>query len=623
MSTTDIAPETVADVPAGAAADDASGGTLAALATWLTSSDSKVIGRNFIGCSLLALVGAAVLGVMLGAERIDGGDTLFDDGALPQMFVAFRIALVFGVLVPLLLGIAVAAVPLQVGARSLAFPRLAAAGFWAWFSGLVLVMVALANNGGPGGGNEDMVDLFIAALGLLVIGLAAAALPVAATVLTTRAPGMRMGRVPFFAWSALVASIGFLLVLPVLLGVLIFLFVDHRYARALFGGNSGVGEWVGFALTQPVTYLFALPAVGIVAELLPLTFRKRMPLRAAVYGGLALIGVAALSGVTQQVNHDLPWAGGGADLDGIGDKVSDLVPYALFTLLPLLGLVIVMLVGAIAARPPGNLETWVRPKFTPAFVFAFFGVGMIFVGMLGGALVPITDLGLQGTVFEEGVVVYVVYGAVLAGLGGLAWWRPEVVGPGAPERACQRPRPARCGGDDPRLAAVLRRRVRRPAGGVGRLRLRRPGRGVERPRHRRAHPDARRRAGVPRPLVAPEGRRRRARRRRPVGRPDPRVADDVARAARQLHRGAHGDVAGAGVRPARRAGKQALMQALPAAPAPARDGRSSSARHSPASPRRCSWAGCSPSGCSSASARSTPPARGSRRASRSPRSRRT
>ena len=425
MSTTDIAPETVADVPAGAAADDARGGALAALATWLTSSDSKVIGRNFIGCSLVALVGAAVLGVMLGAERIDGGDTLFDDGALPQMFVAFRIALVLGVLVPLLLGIAVAAVALQVGARSLAFPRLAAAGFWAWFSGLVLVIVALANNGGPGGGNEDMVDLFLGALGLLVIGLAAAAVSVAATVLTTRAPGMRMGRLPFFAWSALVASIGFLLVLPVLLGVVIYLFVDHRYARALFGGNSGVGEWIGFALTQPVTYLFALPAVGIVAELLPVTFRKRMPLRAAVYGGLALVGVAALSGVTQQVNHDLPWAGSGAALDGFADKLSDLVPYAFFTLLPLLGLVIVMLVGAIAARPPGNLETWVRPKFTPAFLFAFFGVGMVFVGMLGGALVPITDLGLQGTVFEEGVVVYVVYGAVLAGLGGLAWWRPK------------------------------------------------------------------------------------------------------------------------------------------------------------------------------------------------------
>jgi heme/copper-type cytochrome/quinol oxidase subunit 1 len=432
MSTTDIAPEPVTDVPPGAVADDAGEGTFTALVAWLTSSDSKVIGRNFIGCSLLALVGAAVLGVLLGAERIDGGDTLLDAGALPQMFVGFRVALVFGVLVPLLLGIAVAAVPLQVGARSLAFPRLAAAGFWAWLTGLVLVAIALANNGGPGGGDEDMVDLFLAALALLVIGLAAAALPVAATVLTTRAPGMRMRRVPFFAWSALVATIGFLLVLPVLFGALIYLFVDHRYARALFGGNTGVGAWIGFAFTQPVTYLFALPAVGIVAELVPVTFRKRMPLRAVVYGGLALIGVAALSGVTQQINHDLPWEGSGADLDGFADKLSDLLPYALFTLLPLLGLVIVMLTGAIVARPPSDLETWVRPKVTPAFLFAFFGAGMILVGMLGGALVPITDLGLQGTVFEEGVLVYVVYGAVLAALGGLAWWRPKWSGRALP-----------------------------------------------------------------------------------------------------------------------------------------------------------------------------------------------
>ena len=159
----------------------------------------------FIGCSVLALAACTVVGALLGIERIDGAGSLFDADALPQLFAAFRVGLVFGVLVPLLLGIAVAIVPLQVGARSLAFPRLAAAGFWTWLGGLVLVIVALADNGGPGGGDAEMVDLFLAAHGLLVIGLAAAALSVATTVLTTRAPGMRMGRVPFFAWSALVA----------------------------------------------------------------------------------------------------------------------------------------------------------------------------------------------------------------------------------------------------------------------------------------------------------------------------------------------------------------------------------------------------------------------------------
>ena len=200
MTTTDIAPDTIVTSPD---ATVRAGG--ASLATWLTSADSKVIGRNMIVASILAFAATVVVGVLLGAERIDGAGSLFDADALPQLFVAFRIGLVYGALIPLLLGLAVAVVPLQVGARSLAFPRLAAAGFWSWLCGFVIMIVALADNGGPAGGNEQMVDLFIAGNGLLVIGLAAPAVSVATTVLTTRAPGMRMSRLPFFAWSALVA----------------------------------------------------------------------------------------------------------------------------------------------------------------------------------------------------------------------------------------------------------------------------------------------------------------------------------------------------------------------------------------------------------------------------------
>ncbi|HEU4840343.1 MAG TPA: cbb3-type cytochrome c oxidase subunit I, partial [Ilumatobacteraceae bacterium] len=154
MSTTDIAPDTIVTSPDATAR---TGGAI--VASWVTSADSKVIGRNMIGASILALASTTVVGALLGAERVDGADSLFDADALPQLFVAFRIGLVYGALIPLLLGIAVAMVPLQVGARSLAFPRLAAAGFWAWLAGFVVVMVALADNGGPGGGNAQMVDL--------------------------------------------------------------------------------------------------------------------------------------------------------------------------------------------------------------------------------------------------------------------------------------------------------------------------------------------------------------------------------------------------------------------------------------------------------------------------------
>jgi heme/copper-type cytochrome/quinol oxidase subunit 1 len=419
MSTTDITPDSLATPDAGVAAS--TGGGLAALSTWLTSADSKVVGHKLVGSSLLALGAVAVMGTLLGLERIDGSDALFDANALPQMFVALRVGLVFGVLVPLLLGIAVAIVPLQVGARSLAFPRLAAAGFWTWLGGMIVVIVSLANNGGPGGGNAQMVDLFLAGLALLVIGLAAIAVPVATTVLTTRAPGMRMERVPFFTWSALIASIGLLLMLPVLVGVLIYLFVDHRHARLLFGGNVGIGSWIAFVMTQPATYLFALPAVGITAELIPVTFRQRMPMRGVVYGGIALVGIAALSGVTEQAFHDLPWTG------SAGDNFNDLLTYAIFTLLPLLGVAVVMLMGALAAR----MFDWSgdeRPNITAPFLFALFGLGLVFAGMVAGALYPVADLGLQGTVFEEATLVFIVYGAALVALGGIAWWLPKWLG---------------------------------------------------------------------------------------------------------------------------------------------------------------------------------------------------
>lgn len=424
MSTVDTTP--------GALEIDERARSTGGVAAVVTSADHKVIGQMFMGAAGLALLAVAVVGVVLGAERIDGDETLLDTDALPQLFAAFRLGLVFGVAAPLLLGLAVAVVPLQVGARSLAFPRLAAAGFWAWFGGLVLVIVALANNGGPGGGDTDMVDLYLAAHALMVIGLAAAAVSIATTVLTTRAPGMTMRRVPFFSWSALVASIGFVLLLPVLVGVLIYLFVDHRFAgRTLFGGSRGAGAWTAFVLTQPTTYLFVLPALGVFAELVPVTFRKRMPMRGVVYTGLGLVGVAALSGVTQQVGHPLPWAGSGLDLDGFGTKFEDLLVYALFTLLPLLGALIVLSMGAFAGRPDGTG----RPRVSAGFVASFLGLGMIFTGMVGGALTPITDLALEQTVFEEGALVYVIYGGVLAAIGAVCYWAPLWWGRLVPERA--------------------------------------------------------------------------------------------------------------------------------------------------------------------------------------------
>ncbi len=393
----------------------------AAVAEWITTTDHKQIGRLYVGASLLVLLGVTVVAVLLGAERIDATGTFLDTAALPQLFAACRVLLTFGVVVPLGLGLATAIVPLQLGARSIAFPRLAVSGFWAWLVGAALVVVSIAANGGPGGGDPTMVDLFLLAHVLVAVGLAATAGSVVTTVLTTRAPGMNMRRVPLFAWSALVQGLGLLLVLPVLTGSLVLLYVDHRYSRAAFGGNTEVFSWIGYAFTQPTTALYALPVFGILLDTLNTAIRSKLPMRGIGLIGVGLVGTAFVAGVAQ-VDVTLP-----RDLVDLtfGDALADIVPFAVLHGLPLLGALVVL---GVAAR---SLLT--RPRVLSPWIFAFAGAGMVLTGLAGNVLVHIGDTQLVGTVFEEGAWIYVCYGLVLGAMGGIVHWGPKLTGRLLPE----------------------------------------------------------------------------------------------------------------------------------------------------------------------------------------------
>ncbi len=400
---------------------------------WLTSSDHKKIGRMFMGAGLLGLLATIVVNLVLGIERLDGESEVFDVGSFTQLLSSQRVGLVFGAALPLAAGLAIAVTPLQLGARALAFPRLAAAGMYLWLGGLILSIVSLADNGGFGGGNSDMVDLFLAAHGLMALGFTAVGISLVTTVLTTRAPGMTMRRVPFFAFSTLVFGIGLVLVMPVLFGVMIYLFVDHRSgAREAFGGNEGIVTWAGWMFTQPTTFLFAIPAIGVFADLVPTTFRKRTPMRGIVFAGLGLVGVAALAAVTQQLRFDVPWRGSQlyiADGEDFGNKLGDVAPWAFFHLMPIMGAGLLFLMMLFLAKPTKDDDgETIRPKITPAFLFAFFGFGMVLVGMHGSAIEPIVDLGLIGTVFGEASLVYVAYGAALGVMGGITLWAPKLWG---------------------------------------------------------------------------------------------------------------------------------------------------------------------------------------------------
>jgi heme/copper-type cytochrome/quinol oxidase subunit 1 len=419
MTTIESTPD--AGVTAPSDHDAATSSMLEPVAGVFTSTDHKVTGRLYLAGGLLGLVTAVVVNILLSVERLDGADTVLGLEILPQLLDAQKISLVFATLLPLAMACCIAAVPLQLGARSIAFPRLASTGFWMWFAGAILTTIALLNNGGTLGEDADAVALFIAGIGLMAVGLTASAGSVATSILTTRAPGMTLRRIPPFSWSALVFALGVIIVMPVLLGTLAYLFLDHRNARTGFGGNEGIFTWAGWIVSQPVTFLFAIPAIGMLAELVPVVFGRRMPLRGVMFAGLGLVGVAALAGVTQQNIQNLPWSGDANDLE---TKVRDLVPFLLFNALPIVGMLLVLLVVLQTARP----DETSRFNFAPSVLFALFGFGMILVGMLGNILHAADDLDLQGTVFDEATLVYVVYGGVLAAMGAVVHWAPKLWG---------------------------------------------------------------------------------------------------------------------------------------------------------------------------------------------------
>ena len=421
MSTTDIAP----DRPS--ATDDARRRGAGASSAdrrrrVVTSSDSQ--GRS-AGCS--SAVAAArcspwpVVGVILGVERIDG------DGAARRRRPAAAVrrptaSASSTASCPLLLGVAVAIVPLQVGARSLAFPRLAAAGFWAWLGGHRARHRRPRQQRRSGRRRRrhgrPVPRRHVASS---LVGSPPRRSTVAATVLTTRAPGMRMSRVPFFAWSALVGSIGLLLVLPVAVGVAHLPVRRPPLRRRSFGGNGSRRSWIGFALPSRST---ASPPPSPSASS-PSSSRHVPPrsrMRGVAYAGIGLIGVAALAGVTQQDVSPCPWPAAASTSTTSATSSATSPSGRCSRCCPILGVVIVMGVGALRRQAPARRPRRSGRTHGARSCSASSASAMVFVGMLGGGAHPIDDLGLQGTVFEEGASVVRRYGAVLAGLGAAAYW---------------------------------------------------------------------------------------------------------------------------------------------------------------------------------------------------------
>lgn len=417
--------DTHAAAPAAASSSGAGalGALVVGIGSWATTTDHKKIGRLFVGTALVLAAAAAVVGALLGFERISAsGYSILDLDSIEQLNALYRVVLAFGVALPLMLGIAIAIVPLQIGSKAISFGRVALFGFWMWFAGLGVIIYSIAANGGPGGGNAKMVDLFLIGVIVTAAGGLAATVSLVTTVLTSRAPGMDLSRVPMLTWASLTGGVALLLTLPVVIGTTIYLYVDHHYGRLAFGANKGVNDWLGWSLTQPQTYVFGAVGVGVVAEIATVAGGRRHPLRAILLVGAGVLTVAALGGATQ-VQHAVTWT----DSSG-SDRVKDLIPFLIFNGLPLLG-ALVVLAGSAFALAKG------KPRIIAPLVPAFLGLGMVLAGMAGHLIGQFGPAGLAGTVFEEGEFNYVVYGTLLIGIGAVAYWGPKLWGRSLPQSA--------------------------------------------------------------------------------------------------------------------------------------------------------------------------------------------
>ena len=394
----------------------------------LTTADHKRIGRLFVVSSLFFLVLGLALDLLVRADLTSGTDfVVFDADSFAQGFALSRETLTLLFLIPAFLGLAIYMVPLQIGAANLAFPRAAAASFWTWIVSALVLIGAYLGNGGPYGGWANGVDLHLLALSGLVIALLLGAVSVASTVMTMRSPGLYMDETPPFAWSCLVSASMLAVSLPVLLGQIAILYIDHRYGRVFLAGNYGIWERIDWIHRTPQMFIYVVPALGVAAEIVLAAAKRRVFEPLAMYFTIGLVGLFGFGAWT-----NFAVTGEGADIiDGFeGVVLVALYAGACLGTVGLLGLV------GLAVIQNRKL-----PKITTALVAALGAGGLLLIGALSGLIGAAADwleiagrgndgnMQMRMTTWVTGQQSVLVYGAGLLGLlAALHWWAPKIWG---------------------------------------------------------------------------------------------------------------------------------------------------------------------------------------------------
>ena len=281
------------------------------LLAFFTTTDHKRIGLAYMATAYaFFLIGGALAGVI--RAQLWGPDVnLVSEGRFNQLFTMHGSIMLFLFLGPFAFGLANYLVPLHVGARDMAFPRLNAMSYWFYLLGGLTMLAGFATAGGAADfGWTGYVplsaitrsptvggDLWIMGVALTGLSGVLTGVNIVATVLTMRAPGMTMFRLPIFTWNMLVTSVLVLIVFPVLTSAAAMLFVDRHLGGHIYdaaaGGSPVLWQHLFWFFGHPEVYILVLPYFGVVTEILPVFSRKPV----FGYPGLvfATLAIASLS----------------------------------------------------------------------------------------------------------------------------------------------------------------------------------------------------------------------------------------------------------------------------------------------------------------------------------------
>jgi cytochrome c oxidase subunit 1 len=273
-----------------------------------TSTDHKRIGLNLGLCALVFFLAGGVMALFVRAQLAQPNGHVVSDQTYSELFTMHGSTMIYLFVTPMAVALALYLVPLQVGARGVAAPRVALTGFWIWLSGGLIMQsswltadgagrdgwfsyVPLSNGvNTPGTG----MDLWVIGVILAAAGTTAMAASVLATIARRRAPGMSLLRMPVFTWTALVSVLMVVAAFPVLIVAMALLFLD-RHGGHIYVGFSGTIDYqdLFWFFGHPVVYVMFFPYLGAAAEAVATSAHRRwFGYRAFV---LSIMAFAALS----------------------------------------------------------------------------------------------------------------------------------------------------------------------------------------------------------------------------------------------------------------------------------------------------------------------------------------